>query len=76
VPTLLQPPIPADFRMTFFGIERVTRLPDGRVRAIARLTVGDEAPRLTAIMLRDEEGRYRIEFGRDTGIGVDVAPEP
>jgi len=63
----LSTPLPQDLEVTLYGIESVTELEDGRVRAIILLATGGEEPRRSSMLLRDEDGRYRIIFGRETG---------
>lgn len=72
----LQPPIPPDFQTTFHGIEDVTHLEGGRVRVIALLATGAEAPRQSSMLLREEDGRYRIIFGRETSSEARGTPVP
>jgi hypothetical protein len=72
----LRAPIPAEFQTNLYGIESVTQLDDGRVQVIALMATGSEEPSETSIVLRKEDGRYRMIFGRDTGIGAPSTPEP
>ncbi len=72
----LQTPLPPEFRLTLYGIESVTQLEDGRVRAIVLLATGSEEPRQSGMLLREEDGRYRIIFGRETSDAAESTPAP
>lgn len=69
-------PIPPALQGTLYEIESVTELEDGRVVVIALLAAGDAEPGRTSILLQYEDGRYRVTFGRDTGIGPPSTPTP
>jgi hypothetical protein len=72
----LHAPLPADVVPTLYGIESVTQLDDGRVQVIALMATGSEEPSQTSIVLRKEDGRYRMIFGRDTGVAAVSTPAP
>lgn len=72
----LHAPVPPSARLALHGIDSVRVLPDGRVRVIARVSTGSEAPRQIAILLRQERGSYRIVFGPDENGGSRVIPAP
>ncbi len=69
-------PLPPDLLPTLYGIESVTQLDDGRVQVIVLVANGSEEPRQISILFREEDGRYRMVFGRDTGVEAPITPVP
>jgi hypothetical protein len=57
--------VPGAERLTLAGIDGVRVLPDGRLVVIAQLAPDDEAPRENVIVLRPEDGAWKVQFGPD-----------
>lgn len=63
---------PREAQLILYEVREVVVLPDGRVRANVLVSAGDREPGEDSIVLREQAGRYRIEFGdeRDDGSGA------